>query len=146
MLLWDTDSCLTALQTCSTTLTRNYLDYSSTLTTLVRLCHPADSSGRFQGFPQRWWYFWCLSGLYPLKMSNIPIIKGISIGGTYAMDINQYAPARTGISHSPSPSNDRDLDGIQTVPLQDMLIETGYYISQTMPAKSSLRQTVCMIP
>jgi hypothetical protein len=30
----------------------------------------------------------------PLKMSEIPIIKGITIGGTYAVDINQFAPAR----------------------------------------------------
>ena len=30
----------------------------------------------------------------PLKMSEIPIVKGISIGGTYATDLNQYAPAR----------------------------------------------------
>lgn len=30
----------------------------------------------------------------PLKMSEIPIIKGISIGGTYAADLNQFAPAR----------------------------------------------------
>jgi hypothetical protein len=30
----------------------------------------------------------------PLKMTNIPIVKGMSIGGTYAVDLNQYAPAR----------------------------------------------------
>lgn len=30
----------------------------------------------------------------PLKMSDIPIVKGITVGGTYAVDLNQYAPAR----------------------------------------------------
>ncbi len=30
----------------------------------------------------------------PMKSSKIPIVNGISIGGTYAMDINQLAPAR----------------------------------------------------
>lgn len=30
----------------------------------------------------------------PLKMTEIPIIKGITFGGSYAVDINQFAPAR----------------------------------------------------
>lgn len=30
----------------------------------------------------------------PLKMTDIPIINRISIGGTYVKDLNQYAPAR----------------------------------------------------
>lgn len=30
----------------------------------------------------------------PLKMTDIPIVSKISIGGTYAKDLNQYAPAR----------------------------------------------------
>ena len=30
----------------------------------------------------------------PLKMSEIPIVKGITIAGTYAVDLNQFAPAR----------------------------------------------------
>jgi hypothetical protein len=29
----------------------------------------------------------------PLKSMNIPIISGVSIGGTYGIDLNQYAPA-----------------------------------------------------
>jgi hypothetical protein len=32
--------------------------------------------------------------LRPLKMTEIPIVKGICIGGSYATDLNQYAPAR----------------------------------------------------
>ncbi len=30
----------------------------------------------------------------PLKMSDIPIVNGITIGGTYAVDLNQFAVAR----------------------------------------------------
>ena len=63
----------------------------------------------------------------PLKMSNIPIIKGISIGGTYAMDINQYAPARDWDFTLTGPSNDRDLDGIQDSSFTRHVIETAGY-------------------
>lgn len=34
-------------------------------------------------------------GFKPLKMTEIPIVSGIAISGTYAKDFNQYAPART---------------------------------------------------
>ncbi|MBN1577192.1 MAG: hypothetical protein JW913_11605 [Chitinispirillaceae bacterium] len=30
----------------------------------------------------------------PLKPTGIPIVKGIAVGGSYATDLNQYAPAR----------------------------------------------------
>ncbi len=33
-------------------------------------------------------------GLRPLKPTNIPILSGLLVAGTYATDLNQYAPAR----------------------------------------------------
>jgi hypothetical protein len=33
-------------------------------------------------------------GLRPLKMTGVPIVKGITVSGSYATDLNQYAPAR----------------------------------------------------
>lgn len=33
-------------------------------------------------------------GFKPLKMTQIPIVSGINIAGSYAVDLNQYAPAR----------------------------------------------------
>ena len=50
--------------------------------------------------------------LKPMKMTEIPIVKGISIGGTYAVDINQYAPARDWDYPLKGEKWDRDQDGI----------------------------------
>ncbi|HEX2957659.1 MAG TPA: hypothetical protein VHO70_12565 [Chitinispirillaceae bacterium] len=33
-------------------------------------------------------------GFKPLKMTQIPIVSGINVAGSYAVDLNQYAPAR----------------------------------------------------
>ncbi len=33
-------------------------------------------------------------GFKPLKMTEMPIISGINVAGSYAVDLNQYAPAR----------------------------------------------------
>lgn len=63
----------------------------------------------------------------PLKMSNIPIVKGISIGGTFAMDINQYAPARDWDFTLSGPINDRDRDGIQDSSFTRYVIQTAGY-------------------
>jgi hypothetical protein len=32
--------------------------------------------------------------IIPLKMSGIPLLKDLSLGGTYSIDLNQFAPAR----------------------------------------------------
>jgi hypothetical protein len=57
-------------------------------------------------------------GLKPLKMTQIPVLGGLNIAGSYAVDINQYAPARKwDFTLSPYNRNgldryDRDKDGI----------------------------------
>jgi hypothetical protein len=51
--------------------------------------------------------------LTPLKGTGIPIIKGISIGGMYAVDLNQYAPARKWDFTLRGSQFDLDEDGIQ---------------------------------
>jgi hypothetical protein len=48
----------------------------------------------------------------PLKMSEIPIVKGITIAGTYAVDLNQFAPARKWDYALRGPKTDRDEDDI----------------------------------
>jgi hypothetical protein len=63
----------------------------------------------------------------PLKMSGIPIIKGIAIGGMYATDLNQYAPARKWDFTMTGTDYDRDVDGIQDSGNIRSTIETGGY-------------------
>ena len=48
----------------------------------------------------------------PLKMTEIPIVKGMAFGGSYATDLNQYAPARRWDFTMTGTIHDRDLDGI----------------------------------
>jgi hypothetical protein len=48
----------------------------------------------------------------PLKMTEIPIVKGIAFGGSYATDLNQYAPARKWDFTLEGERWDRDMDGI----------------------------------
>ncbi|MFW6220926.1 MAG: hypothetical protein ACOC4C_00530 [Fibrobacterota bacterium] len=51
-------------------------------------------------------------GVKPLKPSNVPVLKNLLIAGTYATDLNQYAPARDWKYDLPEDSWDRDGDGI----------------------------------
>jgi hypothetical protein len=51
-------------------------------------------------------------GFKPLKMTGIPIVKGITFSGTYAKDFNQYAPARTWDFTLKGDRWDKDLDKI----------------------------------
>ena len=51
-------------------------------------------------------------GFRPLKMTGIPIVKGISLSGSYATDLNQFAPARKWDFTMTGERWDRDLDGI----------------------------------
>ncbi|MBN1308785.1 MAG: hypothetical protein JXA18_12755 [Chitinispirillaceae bacterium] len=48
----------------------------------------------------------------PLKATGIPIVKGIAVGGSYATDLNQYAPARKWDFTMAGTVHDRDEDGI----------------------------------
>jgi hypothetical protein len=51
-------------------------------------------------------------GFKPLKMTEIPIVSGINIAGSYAVDLNQYAPARKWDFTLSTNKWDRDLDNI----------------------------------
>jgi hypothetical protein len=51
-------------------------------------------------------------GFKPLKMTEIPIVSGINIAGSYAVDLNQYAPARKWDYTLSTNRWDRDLDNI----------------------------------
>ncbi len=57
-------------------------------------------------------------GIKPLKPTDIPIAKGITVAGTYAVDLNQYAPAR-----------DWELRSTGVGPLYETLIEEEGYDS-----------------
>lgn len=48
----------------------------------------------------------------PLKMTEIPIVKGITFGASYAVDLNQFAPARKWDYTLRGPKTDRDEDYI----------------------------------
>jgi len=51
-------------------------------------------------------------GFKPLKVTGIPILKGLTFSGSYARDFNQYAPARSWDFTLPDNKWDRDQDGI----------------------------------
>jgi hypothetical protein len=51
-------------------------------------------------------------GFKPLKMTEIPIVSGINIAGSYAVDLNQYAPARKWNFTLKGYDEDRDEDRI----------------------------------
>ena len=74
-----------------------------TLQTLVADFKDFDSDGGILG---------TRLGLRPLKMTGIPVVKGISISGSYVTDINQYAPARKWDFTMNGERWDRDRDGI----------------------------------
>ncbi len=57
----------------------------------------------------------------PFKMSEIPIVKGITFGGTYAVDINQYAPARDWDFRLDGAAFDRDKDVVLDGPYIDKI-------------------------
>jgi hypothetical protein len=66
-------------------------------------------------------------GLKPLKMTQIPILGGLNIAGSYAVDLNQYAPARKWNFTMTGNSNDRDLDGIQdSMYARNTISQAGY--------------------
>ncbi len=48
----------------------------------------------------------------PLKITGIPLLADLSIGATYGVDLNEYAPARTWDYSLTGPASDRDMDGI----------------------------------
>lgn len=48
----------------------------------------------------------------PFKMTEIPIVSGIAFGGSYATDLNQYAPARKWDFSLEGERWDRDMDGV----------------------------------
>lgn len=48
----------------------------------------------------------------PFKMSELPIVKGVTFGGTYAVDVNQYAPSRDWDFRLDGAAFDRDKDGV----------------------------------
>lgn len=52
-------------------------------------------------------------GFRPLKPTGIPIIKGITISGSYARDLNQYAPARKWDYTMNGQNDDVDQDGMR---------------------------------
>jgi outer membrane biosynthesis protein TonB len=51
-------------------------------------------------------------GITPLKPTNIPLLNRMTIAGTYAADLNQYAPARRWDYPLNGPRYDRDNDEI----------------------------------
>jgi len=64
----------------------------------------------------------------PLKATDKFLIKGISIGGTFAMDINQYAPARNWDYTLHGDKWDRDEDGrTDSTYLYDKYGKENYY-------------------
>lgn len=52
-------------------------------------------------------------GFRPLKITGIPVVKGITISGSYATDLNQYAPARKWDFTMNGEIDDMDQDGIK---------------------------------
>ena len=52
------------------------------------------------------------AGLKPLKVTEIPLLKGLGIAGTYARDFNEYAPARKWDYTLTGSKYDRDEDDI----------------------------------
>lgn len=50
--------------------------------------------------------------LRPFKKTEVPILSGISFGGSYAADLNQYAPARSWDYTMTGDRHDRDRDGV----------------------------------
>ncbi len=52
-------------------------------------------------------------GFRPLKMTGVPVVKGITISGSYATDLNQYAPARKWDFTMNGEIDDMDQDGIK---------------------------------
>ncbi|MFW5775442.1 MAG: hypothetical protein ACOCW2_04050, partial [Chitinivibrionales bacterium] len=51
-------------------------------------------------------------GVKPFKPAGVPILQNLLIAGTYASDLNQYAPARDWDYTLKGPANDRDEDDI----------------------------------
>jgi hypothetical protein len=68
--------------------------------------------------------------LTPLKSSSIPLINKLTFGGSYVVDINQYAPARkwdyTLTGSLDDHDNDRDGDGIEDGDyIEDLFSDAG---------------------
>ncbi|MBN1601357.1 MAG: hypothetical protein JW915_07095 [Chitinispirillaceae bacterium] len=67
-------------------------------------------------------------GVKPLKMTQIPILGGLNIAASYAVDLNQYAPARKWDFTLPQDKWDRDQDGItDSTYLYNMYSKTDIY-------------------
>lgn len=67
-------------------------------------------------------------GVKPLKMTQIPILGGLNIAASYAVDLNQYAPARKWDFTLPQDKWDRDQDGItDSTYLYNMYSKTDMY-------------------
>jgi hypothetical protein len=48
----------------------------------------------------------------PMKTTGIPLLSDLSVGATYGVDLNEYAPARMWDFSLKGPISDRDMDGI----------------------------------
>jgi hypothetical protein len=48
----------------------------------------------------------------PMKMTGLPLLSDLSVGATYGVDLNEYAPARVWDFSLKGPVSDRDQDGV----------------------------------
>jgi hypothetical protein len=77
-------------------------------------------------------------GFKPLKMTEIPIVSGINIAGSYAVDLNQYAPARKWTVTAPASVRLYDYLRSKNIPQQEAL-DTTISIVNSDPRSDSVK-------